>query len=199
MLFRSLATEMLADIEKETVDFIPNYDDKEMEPSVLPTRFPCLLVNGASGIAVGMATNIPPHNMTEIVNALIALLKEPGLDVRDLLQYVHGPDFPTGGTILGRAGIVDAFRTGRGRITMRGRVEIEELKNDRQALVITEIPYQVNKAQLIERIAELVKEKVIDGISDIRDESDKDGIRVVVFVKREAVAEIGRASCRERV
>ncbi len=185
-----LATEMLADIEKETVDFIPNYDDKEMEPSVLPTRFPCLLVNGASGIAVGMATNIPPHNMTEIVNALIALLKEPGLDVRDLLQYVHGPDFPTGGTILGRAGIVDAFRTGRGRITMRGRVEIEELKNDRQALVITEIPYQVNKAQLIERIAELVKEKVIDGISDIRDESDKDGIRVVVFVKREAVADI---------
>jgi DNA gyrase subunit A len=185
-----LATEMLADIEKETVDFIPNYDDKEQEPSVLPTRFPYLLVNGASGIAVGMATNIPPHNLTEIVNALIALLKEPGLDVRDLLHHVQGPDFPTGGTILGRAGIVDAFRTGRGRITMRGRVEIEELKNDRQALVITEIPYQVNKAQLIERIAELVKDKVVDGISDIRDESDKDGIRVVVFVKREAVADI---------
>jgi len=185
-----LATEMLADIEKETVDFIPNYDDKEMEPAVLPTRYPNLLVNGASGIAVGMATNIPPHNMTEVVDALIALLKDPELDVRDLLQYVHGPDFPTGGQILGRAGIVDAFRTGRGRITMRGTVEIEELKGDREALVITEIPYQVNKALLIERIADLVKEKIIDGISDIRDESDKSGMRVVVFLKRDAVADI---------
>ncbi len=185
-----LATEMLADIEKDTVDFNPNYDDKEFEPSVLPTRYPYLLVNGASGIAVGMATNIPPHNLTEIVNALIALLQDPSMEIKDLLAHVKGPDFPTGGAILGRSGIIDAFRTGRGRVTMRGIVDIEELKGDRQALVISEIPYQVNKAQLIERMADLVKEKVIEGISDIRDESDKSGLRVVVFLKRDAVAEI---------
>ena len=185
-----LATEMLADIEKDTVNFIPNYDDKEQEPTVLPTRFPCLLVNGASGIAVGMATNIPPHNLTESIDALIALLKDPNLEIRDLMQTMHGPDFPTGGAILGRSGIFDAFRTGRGRITMRGTVEIEELKGDRQAIVISEIPYQVNKSLLIERIADLVKEKVIDGISDIRDESDKSGMRVVIFLKRDAVADI---------
>lgn len=185
-----LAMEMLADIEKETVDFVPNYDDKELEPAVLPTRVPYLLVNGATGIAVGMATHIPPHNLGEIIDALIAILKNPALEFKDLLQYVKGPDLPTGGIILGRSGIVNAFRTGRGNIIVRGTVEIEEIKGDRQAIIIKEIPYLVKKAEFIEKIANLVKDKIIDGIADIRDESDKSGLRVVILLKKDTVPEI---------
>src|SRR5499433_1088579 len=161
-----LAHELLADIDKQTVDFNPNYDESETEPSVLPTRFPNLLVNGQTGIAVGMATNIPPHNLTEIVNACIALLDDPALPLAALMQHMPGPDFPTGGIINGAQEIATAYRTGRGRLSVRARVAIEDIgRGDRQAIVVTELPYQVNKARLIERIAQLVREKVIEGIA----------------------------------
>jgi DNA gyrase subunit A len=188
-----LAHELLADIDKETVDFTPNYDESELEPSVLPTRIPHLLVNGQTGIAVGMATNIPPHNLTEIVNACLALLDDPALPLAALMQHVPGPDFPTGGIINGAQEIATAYRTGRGRLSVRARVEIEEVgKGDRQAIIVTELPYQVNKARLIERIAQLVREKLIDGIAGdgLRDESDKDGMRIVIELKRGEVSEI---------
>jgi DNA gyrase subunit A len=187
-----LAHELLADIDKETVDFVPNYDESEREPSVLPTRVPNLLVNGAAGIAVGMATNIPPHNLGEIVDACIALIDDPNVSLAQLMQIVPGPDFPTAGIINGAAEIVSAYKTGRGRIYVRARTQIEDLEKGRQAIVVTELPYQVNKARLLERIAELVREKVIDGISGdgLRDESDKDGLRVVIELKRGEVPDV---------
>ncbi|HEX7417155.1 MAG TPA: DNA gyrase subunit A, partial [Steroidobacteraceae bacterium] len=177
-----IAGELTADIDKETVDFVANYDGKEMEPSVLPARIPNLLVNGASGIAVGMATNIPPHNLTEIVNACIAVIDEPAIGLAGLMQHVPGPDFPTAGIINGAQEIVAAYKGGRGRLSIRARTHFEEVgKGDRQAIVVTELPYQVNKARLIERIADLVREKLLEGIAHdgLRDESDKDGMRVV--------------------
>ena len=188
-----LAGELLADIDKETVDFTPNYDESESEPAVLPTRIPNLLVNGSSGIAVGMATNIPPHNLGEIINACIALIDNPDLTLAQLMQIVPGPDFPTAGFINGAQEIVSAYKTGRGRIHVRARTQIEDVgKGDRQAIVITELPYQVNKARLIERIADLVRDKIIEGIASdgLRDESDKDGMRVVIELKRGEVPEI---------
>ncbi len=188
-----LAHELLADIEKETVDFTPNYDESELEPSVLPTRIPNLLVNGQTGIAVGMATNIPPHNLTETVNACLALLGDPQLTLAALMQHVPGPDFPTGGIINGAQEIATAYRTGRGRLSVRARVSIEEIgRGDRQSIVVTELPYQVNKARLIERIAQLVREKQLEGIASdgLRDESDKDGMRIVIELKRGEIAEV---------
>jgi DNA gyrase subunit A len=179
-----IAEELLADIEKETVDFIPNFDETEREPTVLPTRVPNLLVNGASGIAVGMATNIPPHNLREIVEATILLLEKPDTSLREILKLVPGPDFPTGGYIAGRGGIEQAYTKGRGSFIMRAKAAIEQVGKDRENIVITELPYQVNKARLVERIAELVQTKKIEGISDVRDESDREGMRVVVEVKR---------------
>jgi DNA gyrase subunit A len=186
-----IGQELLADIDKETVDYQPNYDDKEVEPTVLPTKLPNLLVNGAAGIAVGMATNIPPHNLREVVTATIALIKNPQLTVDELLEIVPGPDFPTGGFICGRGGIRAAYATGRGSILVRARTSVEENpKSGRKSIVATEIPYQVNKAKLIEKIAELVRDKKIDGISDIRDESDREGMRVVIDLKKDAVPEV---------
>jgi DNA gyrase subunit A len=186
-----IAHELLADIDKDTVEFVPNYDESEREPAVLPTRIPNLLVNGSSGIAVGMATNIPPHNLTEIVNACVALLDDPGISLAGLMQHVPGPDFPTAGIINGTQEIVAAYKGGRGRLSVRARATIEEIDDrGRQAIVVTELPYQVNKARLLERIAELVRDKQIDGISELRDESDKDGMRVVIELKRGEVAEI---------
>jgi len=188
-----IAHELLADIAKETVDFVPNYDESESEPSVLPTRIPNLLVNGQTGIAVGMATNIPPHNLTETVNACLALLDDPALPLAAIMQHMPGPDFPTAGIINGAQEIATAYRTGRGRLSVRARVAIEDIgRGDRQAIVITELPFQVNKARLIERIAELVREKIIDGIAGdgLRDESDKDGMRVVIELKRGEVTEV---------
>ncbi|MGA2189426.1 MAG: DNA gyrase subunit A [Steroidobacteraceae bacterium] len=188
-----LAGELLADIDKETVDFIPNYDESESEPAVLPTRIPNLLINGSSGIAVGMATNIPPHNLTEIVTACIALIENPAITLGELMQIVPGPDFPTAGIINGAQEIVAAYKTGRGRLHVRARTHFEDVgKGDRQAIIITELPYQVNKAKLIERIADLVRDKLIDGIASdgLRDESDKDGMRVVIELKRGEVPEI---------
>lgn len=186
-----VAHALLADLEKETVDFGPNYDETEFAPLVLPSRIPNLLVNGSSGIAVGMATNIPPHNLTEIINACIALVENPDLSIDDLMEYVPGPDFPTAAIINGRAGIIQAYRTGRGRISIRARTEIEtDSQTSRQAIIIHELPYQVNKARLVEKIAELVREKKIEGISGLRDESDKQGMRVVIELKRGEVAEV---------
>jgi len=186
-----IAHELLADIDKETVDFTPNYDESESEPAVLPTRVPNLLINGQTGIAVGMATNIPPHNFTEVVNALIALLENPQLTLADLMQHIPGPDFPTAGIINGAQEIATAYRTGRGRLSIRARCNVEEIDGKgRQAIIVTELPYQVNKARLLERIADLVRAKEIDGISELRDESDKDGMRVVIELKRGEVAEI---------
>ncbi|QSX75660.1 DNA gyrase subunit A [Lysobacter arenosi] len=185
-----IAHELMADIDKETVDFQPNYDEKELEPTVMPTRVPNLLVNGSAGIAVGMATNIPPHNLSEVIDATIALIDDPTIDVDGLIQYIPGPDFPTAGIINGTAGIVNAYRTGRGRVRMRARAEVEVADNGREAIVVTEIPYQVNKARLIEKIAELVKEKKLEGISELRDESDKDGMRIFIEVKRGESAEV---------
>jgi DNA gyrase subunit A len=179
-----IAEELLADIEKETVDFIPNFDETEKEPTVLPTRVPNLLVNGASGIAVGMATNIPPHNLREVIDATIAMIEKPELTLKEAMKHVPGPDLPTGGYIAGREGIEQAYKTGRGSFTMRAKAAIEESGKDRENIVITEIPYQVNKARLIERIAELVSNKKIEGISDVRDESDREGMRVVIELKR---------------
>ncbi len=185
-----IAEELMADIEKETVDFGENFDNSTVEPVVLPTRIPNLLVNGANGIAVGMATNIPPHNLTEIVNAAITLVNNPKAGLLDLLKDVQGPDFPTGGFIHGKSGIVDAYKSGRGRFQMRAKAAIENIAGGRQAIVVTEIPYQVNKATLIKRIAELVNDKVIDDISDVRDESDREGMRIVIELKRGAEAQI---------
>ena len=181
---------LLEDIDKDTVEFQPNYDNSESEPVVLPARFPNLLANGAGGIAVGMATNIPPHNLGEIIDATVALIDDPALTIDDLIRIVPGPDFPTGGIILGRAGIRAAFHNGRGSIVMRGKVAIEEIRRDREAIIITEIPFQVNKAAMIERIAEGVRDKRIEGISDIRDESDRHGMRVVIEVKRDVLADV---------
>jgi len=179
-----ISEELLADIEKETVDFIPNFDETEKEPTVLPTRVPNLLVNGASGIAVGMATNIPPHNLREVIDATIAMIEKPELTLKEAMKYVPGPDLPTGGFIAGREGIEQAYKTGRGSFTMRAKAAIEEVGKDRENIVITEIPYQVNKAKLIERIADLVANKKIEGISDVRDESDREGMRIVIELKR---------------
>lgn len=181
---------LLADIEKDTVDFQENYDGREREPVVMPSRFPNLLANGAGGIAVGMATNIPPHNLGEVINSCIALIDDPEITLSGIMEHMPGPDFPTGGMILGRAGIRSAFETGRGSVIMRGKVATEMVRKDREALIITEIPYQVNKATMIEKIADLVREKRVEGISDIRDESDRDGMRVVVELKRDAVADV---------
>jgi DNA gyrase subunit A len=186
-----IAHELLADIDKETVDFTPNYDESESEPAVLPTRVPNLLINGQTGIAVGMATNIPPHNLTEVINALIALLEDPHLTLAGLMQHIPGPDFPTAGIINGAQEIATAYRTGRGRLSIRARTNVEDIDGKgRQAIIVTELPYQVNKARLLERIADLVRAKEIDGISELRDESDKDGMRVVIELKRGEVAEI---------
>ncbi|MGN6789422.1 MAG: DNA gyrase subunit A [Rhodanobacteraceae bacterium] len=185
-----LTHDLLADIDKETVDFGPNYDESEQEPLVLPTRVPNLLVNGSAGIAVGMATNVPPHNMGEVIDATIALIDNPDLTIDDLMQHVPGPDFPTAGIINGAAGIVQAYRTGRGRVLVRAKTEIETSEHGHEAIIATEIPYQVNKARLIEKIAELVKEKKLEGISGLRDESDKDGMRVVIEVRRDAAADV---------
>ena len=184
------AMALLDDIDKDTVDFQENYDGNEREPVVLPARFPNLLVNGAGGIAVGMATNIPPHNLGEVIDAAVALIDNPALTIDDLIKIVPGPDFPTGGIILGRDGIRSAYKDGRGSIVMRGKVEIETVRKEREAFIITEIPYQVNKATMVERIAELVREKKIDGVADLRDESDRQGYRVVVELKREAVPDV---------
>ena len=187
-----LSHELLADIEKETVDFQPNYDEKELEPTVLPARVPNLLINGSAGIAVGMATNIPPHNLCEVIDATIALIDDPELDIDGLMEHIPGPDFPTAGIINGRAGIIEAYRTGRGRIYMRARAVVEDMDKtgSRQQIVVTELPYQLNKARLIEKIAELVKEKKIEGISELRDESDKDGMRIVIELRRGEVGEV---------
>ena len=184
------AMALLEDIDKDTVDFQANYDGNEKEPLVLPARFPNLLVNGAGGIAVGMATNIPPHNLGETIDACIAIIDNPALGIDDLIQIMPGPDFPTGGIILGRQGIRAAYHLGRGSVMMRGKVEIETIRKDREAIIITEIPYQVNKASMVERIAELVREKKIEGIADLRDEFDRDGYRVVVELKRDAMADV---------
>ncbi len=186
-----IAHELLADLDKETVDFLPNYDGSESEPAILPSRVPNLLVNGSSGIAVGMATNIPPHNLTEVVNACIATIDNPEISVRELLEIIPGPDFPTAGLINGASGIQQAYLTGRGRVHMRARTEIEEdEKSGKQTIVVTELPYQVNKARLLEKIAELVKDKKIEGITALRDESDKDGMRMVIELRRGEVAEV---------
>ena len=186
-----LAGEMLADIDKETVDFVDNYDGKEREPVVLPTRVPNLLINGSSGIAVGMATNIPPHNLAEVVDACLHVLKEPRCAIEELIKLMPAPDFPTAGIIYGIAGVHEGYRTGRGRIVMRARTHFEEVgKGDRHAVVVDELPYQVNKKALIERMAELVTEKRLEGISDIRDESDKDGMRVVIELKRGEIPDV---------
>ncbi|MCA1458555.1 DNA gyrase subunit A [Bradyrhizobium sp. BRP22] len=184
------AEAVLADIDKDTVDFQPNYDNNEKEPAVLPTRFPNLLVNGAGGIAVGMATNIPPHNLGEVVDACVALIDNPALTIDELINIIPGPDFPTGGVILGRQGIRSSYHLGRGSIVMRGKVTIDTLRKDREAIIITEIPYQVNKANMVERIGELIREKKIEGIADLRDESDREGFRVVIELKREAMPDV---------
>ena len=181
-----LAVELLRDIDKDTVDFVPNFDESKQEPSVLPCRVPNLLVNGSTGIAVGMATNIPPHNLREVIDAIAALIQNPDIDLAGLMEHIKGPDFPTGGIIMGRSGIRAAYATGRGKITLRGRAEIEEKKNGRFQIIVTKIPYMVNKARLIENIADLVKDKRIEGISDLNDESNRKGMRIVIELKREA-------------
>jgi DNA gyrase subunit A len=185
-----IAGEMLADIDMETVDFTPNYDESTQEPVVLPTRIPNLIVNGSNGIAVGMATNIPPHNLTEVIDATIEMVNNPHAGLAEVLKHVQGPDFPTGGFIYGRGGIANAYKTGRGRFLMRAKASIEQLPQGRSAIIVTEIPYQVNKSKLIERVADLVNDKVIDDISDIRDESDREGMRIVIELKRGAEAQI---------
>mgnify|MGYP000876644129 CR=1 FL=1 len=181
-----IALEMLRDINKDTVDFVPNFDESLTEPSVLPSRFPNILVNGASGIAVGMATSIPPHNLGEVIDGVVKLIDNPDIQLKDLMKVIKGPDFPTGATIMGKGGIKDAYATGKGRVTVRARATIEASSGSRHRIIVTEIPYQVNKAKLIERIAELVREKKIEGISDIRDESDRKGMRIVLDLKRDA-------------
>ncbi|MBQ1771550.1 MAG: DNA gyrase subunit A [Clostridia bacterium] len=185
-----MATEMMADIEKDTVDFMPNFDETTMQPKVLPSRIPNLLVNGSNGIAVGMATNIPPHNLGETIDGLIAMIDNPEITTEELMRYIPGPDFPTGGIIQGRMGIAEAYKTGRGRIVIRAKSEIEQYKSDRSRIIVTEIPYQVNKARLVERIAQLVKEKKIEGISDLRDETDRNGTRIVIELKKDVNANV---------
>src|SRR6185369_10148614 len=187
-----ISAELLADIDKETVDFVPNYDGKEREPTVLPSRIPNLLLNGSSGIAVGMATNIPPHNLSEVVDACLHVLQQPGCAIEELIKLMPAPDFPTAGIIYGIAGVHEGYRTGRGRVVMRARTHFEDIpgKNDRHMIVVDELPYQVNKKALLERIAEQVTEKRLEGISDIRDESDKQGIRVVIELKRGELPEV---------
>ena len=188
-----LASEMLKDLDKETVDFIPNFDGNESEPTVLPARFPNLLVNGSDGIAVGMATNIPPHNLAEVIDGAVAMIDNPEITVDELMEYIPAPDFPTGGIIMGRSGIRNAYRTGQGKIVIRSKCEIEEYGtggNVRQRIVVTEIPYQVNKAMLIKTIADMVKDKRLEGISDIREESDRDGMRIVIECKKDANAQV---------
>ncbi|MGH7556978.1 MAG: DNA gyrase/topoisomerase IV subunit A, partial [Gemmatimonadota bacterium] len=185
-----IAGEMLADIEKETVDYAPNFDDRLKEPTVLPSRLPNLLVNGSSGIAVGMATNIPPHNLREVVDALCALIDDPEIDLDGLMEHVRGPDFPTGGFVFGNEGIREAYRSGRGKVVMRARAVTEVKANGKEQIVITEIPYQVNKSKLVEQIADAVRNKKIDGVSDLRDESDRDGMRVVIELKRDAMGQV---------
>src|SRR4030095_10194533 len=185
-----ISNNILADLDKDTVDFIPNYDDTSREPSVLPTILPNLLVNGSSGIAVGMATNIPPHNLNEVIEGLIALIKDKTLGVDKLMKYIKAPDFPTAGIIWGFEGVKDAYTTGRGKIIIRAKAGFELGKGDRESIIITELPYQVNKAGLIETIADLVRDKKLEDISDVRDESDKDGLRVVVEVKRGGAANV---------
>src|SRR6201997_4413390 len=182
--------EVLADIEMETVDFVPNYDESTYEPSALPTRIPNLIVNGSNGIAVGMATNIPPHNLTEVINAAIEMVNNPHAGLAEVLRHVQGPDFPTGGFIYGRSGIAQAYKTGRGRFLIRAKCATENMPQGRQAIIVSEIPFQVNKNTLIKRIAELVNEKIIDDISDVRDESDRDGMRIVIELKRGAEPQI---------
>ena len=185
-----IASLMLKDIDKETVDFYPNFDDTLMQPTVLPSRFPNLLVNGADGIAVGMATNIPPHNLTEVINGLQALIDNPDIDIDELIKIIPAPDYPTGGIIMGRTAVKHAYKTGRGGILVRGRAEIEETSSGRQRIVITELPYQVNKARFVTQMADMVKNKKIEGISDLRDESDRDGLRVIVDIKKDANAQV---------
>jgi DNA gyrase subunit A len=185
-----IAEEMLKDLQKNTVDFVPNFDDTLKEPSVLPAMFPNLLVNGTSGIAVGMATNIPPHNLGEVVDGCIALIKDEALTDEKLMKFVKAPDFPTGGIIYGFDGVKSAYTTGRGRIVVRAKASIETGKNDRQSIIVTEIPYQVNKANLIEKIADLINEKKLEDIADIRDESDRDGLRIVIDLKRDTNADV---------
>lgn len=185
-----IADEMLADIDKDTIDYIPNYDGSLQEPLILPTKLPELLINGSSGIAVGMATNIPTHNLSEVIDGTIAFIDDPEISIAEIMKYIKGPDFPTAGLILGKAGIKDYMETGRGSVKMRARTEIEEMKGGREAIIITELPYQVNKAMLITSIAGLVKDKKIDGISDLRDETDRDGMRVVIELKRDANAQV---------
>ena len=181
-----LSNEMLRDIDKQVIDWVPNFDETRKEPKVLPSRFPNLLVNGSSGIAVGMATNIPPHNLREVINACIEVLDNPEAELADLMQHIKGPDFPTKGIIMGRSGIRAAYATGRGRILVRGRTEFEEHGQNRIRIIITELPYQVNKKRLVENIADQVKEKRLEGISDLRDESDRNGMRIVIELKKDA-------------
>ncbi|HRN08709.1 MAG TPA: DNA gyrase subunit A, partial [Ottowia sp.] len=186
-----ISSEILADIDKQTVDMVPNYDGKELEPTVLPTRLPNLLINGSGGIAVGMATNIPPHNLNEVVDACLHLLRQPDATIDELMEIVPAPDFPTGGIIYGVQGVKDGYRTGRGRVVMRAKVHFEDIdKGQRQAIIVDEIPYQVNKKTLQERMAELVHEKKLEGISHIQDESDKSGMRLVIELKRGEVPEV---------
>ena len=187
---RKIAEEMLADLEKETVDFAPNFDESLKEPTVLPTRIPNLLVNGASGIAVGMATNMPPHNLTEVVNGTIAYIKNRDIEIEGLMEYIKAPDFPTGGIIYGYEGVKQAFETGKGRVVMRAKAIIEEIREGKEAIIVTEIPYQVNKADMIKKTADLVNEGKIDGISDIRDESDRRGMRIVYELKRDSIPNV---------
>ncbi|MEJ2627492.1 MAG: DNA topoisomerase 4 subunit A, partial [bacterium] len=182
----AIAEDIIRDIDKNTVDFMPNFDETLKEPKVMPSLFPNLLVNGASGIAVGMATNIPPHNLGEVIDGLVALIKKPDIKLETLLQHIPGPDFPTGGIIYGNEGIKEAFRTGRGKITVRANASLEKGKGNKESIIITEIPYMVNKSKLVASIAQLVKEKKIEGITDLRDESDRDGIRVVIELKRDS-------------
>src|SRR5213592_1559970 len=184
---------MLRDLDMDTVDFVPNYDGRQQEPLVLPARFPNLLVNGSSGIAVGMATNIPPHNLREVVNAVVAYIDDPSLQVEDLMKHVQGPDFPTGGAILGRQGILEAYETGRGRVRVRALAHIEPLSHGKEAIIVTELPYQVKKGGpggLVEKIADLVREKKISEISDLRDESDRNGMRLAIELKRDALPKV---------
>jgi DNA gyrase subunit A len=185
-----ISDQLVSDLDKATVDFQDNYDNSEREPKVLPAKFPNLLVNGGGGIAVGMATNIPPHNLGEVIDATIATIDKPEIEIEELMDIVPGPDFPTAGLILGRTGIRQAYLTGRGSVVMRARTSIETVRREREAIIVTEIPYQVNKALMLERLAELVREKRVEGIAEFRDESDRDGMRVVIELKRDAVADV---------
>ena len=185
-----ISMELLRDINKDTIDYQDNYDGEEKEPVVLPARFPNLLVNGTSGIAVGMATNIPPHHLGEVIDGVLAISRDPEITIEELMDIIPGPDFPTGGIILGRSGIRKAYETGRGSIKLRAKAEIEQKSNGKEVIIVHEIPYQVNKARLIERIAELVSEKKIEGITDLRDESDRKGMRIVIEVRKDANANV---------